>query len=487
MVESASLQELSGKIRGGEIRSEEVIAWAYDRIEAHDSDLNVFRSRLDRETALKKAREIDQRAASGEKLGPLAGIPVSIKDNICFQDPELNGSCASAILEDYASPYDAHVVERLKAADAIIIGKTNMDEFAMGSSTENSAYGPTLNPWDRDRVPGGSSGGAAVSVASGMVLLALGSDTGGSVRQPASLCGVTGVKPSYGSVSRYGLVAYGSSLDQIGCLAKSSEDCSYALEVIQGHDPRDSTSSDQTLVGDGEDLELKGKRFCLPETYLDPEVVDAEVIEAISEAESMLLKEGAVIEKRPLEFLRFVIPTYYILAFAEASSNLGRFDGIRYGVRSQKEANLKSLYSDSRSKGFGREVQRRIMLGTFVLSSGYYDQFYGRATRVRAGMEQQIGKLFEEFDFILGPVSPFPAFPLGEKSEDPLAMYLADLCSVLPNLTRCPAISIPGKPTKAGLPVGIQLMGRRFEDPRLLAAARGMQQHLQYYQLAPNL
>ncbi|MEC8187365.1 MAG: amidase family protein, partial [SAR324 cluster bacterium] len=347
MVESASLQELSGKIRGGEIRSEEVIAWAYDRIEAHDSDLNVFRSRLDRETALKKAREIDQRAASGEKLGPLAGIPVSIKDNICIQDPELNGSCASAILEDYASPYDAHVVERLKAADAIIIGKTNMDEFAMGSSTENSAYGPTLNPWDRDRVPGGSSGGAAVSVASGMVLLALGSDTGGSVRQPASLCGVTGVKPSYGSVSRYGLVAYGSSLDQIGCLAKSSEDCSYALEVIQGHDPRDSTSSDQTLVGDGEDLELQGKRFCLPETYLDPEVVDAEVIEAISEAELMLQKEGAVIEKRRLEFLRFVIPTYYILAFAEASSNLGRFDGIRYGVRSQKEANLKSLYSDS--------------------------------------------------------------------------------------------------------------------------------------------
>ena len=350
MVESASLQELSGKIRGGEIRSEEMMASAYDRIEAHDSDLNVFRSRLDRETALKKAREIDQRAASGEKLGPLAGIPVSIKDNICIQDPELNGSCASGILEDYASPYDAHVVERLKAADAIIIGKTNMDEFAMGSSTENSAYGPTLNPWDHDRVPGGSSGGAAVSVASGMVLLALGSDTGGSVRQPASLCGVTGVKPSYGSVSRYGLVAYGSSLDQIGCLAKSSEDCSYALEVIQGHDPRDSTSSDQTLVGDGEDLELQGKRFCLPETYLDPEVVDAEVIEAISEAESMLLKEGAVIEKRPLEFLRFVIPTYYILAFAEASSNLGRFDGIRYGVRSQKEANLKSLYSDSRSK-----------------------------------------------------------------------------------------------------------------------------------------
>ncbi len=222
MVESASLQELSGKIRGGEIRSEEVMESAYDRIEAHDSDLNVFRSRLDRETALKKAREIDQRAASGEKLGPLAGIPVSIKDNICIQDPELNGSCASAILEDYASPYDAHVVQRLKAADAIIIGKTNMDEFAMGSSTENSAYGPTLNPWDRDRVPGGSSGGAAVSVASGMVLLALGSDTGGSVRQPASLCGVTGVKPSYGSVSRYGLVAYGSSLDQIGCLAKSS-------------------------------------------------------------------------------------------------------------------------------------------------------------------------------------------------------------------------------------------------------------------------
>ena len=485
MENSTSLQDLSEEVRGGQTRAEDLMTSIYDRIESHDSVLNVYRSRLKRESALQKACAVDQRAASGEKLGPLAGIPVSIKDNICIRDPELNGGCASKILDEYPSPYDAHVVEKLKAADAIIIGKTNMDEFAMGSSTENSAYGPTLNPWDHGRVPGGSSGGGAVSVASGMALLALGSDTGGSVRQPASMCGVTGVKPSYGTVSRYGLVAYGSSLDQIGCLAKNADDCSYALEVIQGHDPRDSTSSKETLLESHGDSEIRGRRFCLPEAYLDPELVDAEVIETIREAESVLLKEGAVIEKRSLDFLSYVIPTYYILAFAEASSNLGRFDGIRYGVRKDTETNLKSLYSQSRSSGFGREVQRRIMLGTFVLSSGYYDQFYGRATRVRASMEKKIGKLFEEFDFILGPVSPFPAFSLKEKSEDPLAMYLADLCSVLPNLTRCPAISIPGKPTPSGLPVGIQMMGRRFEDPLLLATAKAMQQHLQYHQLTP--
>ena len=485
MESSVSLKNLSEQVRGGQTRAEDLISFVYDRIEAHDSVLNVYRSKLDRDSAMQRARAVDKRVASGEKLGSMAGIPVSIKDNICIRDSELNGSCASKILDEYASPYDAHVVEKLKAADAIIIGKTNMDEFAMGSSTENSAYGPTLNPWDQERVPGGSSGGGAVSVASGMALLALGSDTGGSVRQPASMCGVTGVKPSYGTISRYGLVAYGSSLDQIGCLARNADDCSYALDVIQGHDPRDSTSSQEILVEAPNEGQLQRLRFCLPEAYLDPEVVDAEVIETIREAESVLLKEGAIIDKRPLEFLRDVIPTYYILAFAEASSNLGRFDGVRYGVREQKETSLKSLYSNSRSKGFGKEVQRRIMLGTFVLSSGYYDQFYGRATRVRASMEKKMGKIFEEFDFILGPVSPFPAFPLKEKSDDPLAMYLADLCSVLPNLTRCPAISIPGKPTQSGLPVGIQMMGRRFEDPLLLETAKAMQKHLSYHQLTP--
>ena len=482
-----SLVSLSAQIRSGETSAESLMNEVYDRIEIHDPRLNVYRSRLSRESALQRAKTIDARAASNEKLGVLSGIPVSVKDNICVSDPELANSCASAILEGYRSPYDATVVEKLSDADAIIIGTTNMDEFAMGSSTENSAYGPTLNPWDLQRVPGGSSGGGAVSVAAGMALLALGSDTGGSVRQPASMCGVTGIKPSYGSISRYGLVAYGSSLDQIGCLGRSAEDCGLGFTVIQGHDPRDSTSSAEDLKEVDTSLNLPGLRFCLPEQYVDQESMDPEVIESIREIQSLLVEKGAVVEERSLEFLKYVIPTYYILAFAEASSNLGRFDGIRYGVRQQRESSLKSLFSTSRREGFGREVQRRIMLGTFVLSSGYYDQYYGRATRVRARMEKEIGKLFQEFDMVLGPVSPFPAFPFGEKSEDPLAMYLADVCSVLANLTRCPAISIPGRPTREGLPVGVQLMSSRFNDKMLLSAASAVQEHLNYHHRTPPI
>ena len=485
MLIDLSVIDLVEGIKCGKISAESLMEEVYARIDQYNSQLNVFLSLLPSQTALARAGKIDQKISSGQKVGKLAGIPVSIKDNICINDPELSNSCGSQILHNYHSPYNATVVEKLLSEDAIIIGTTNMDEFAMGSSTEGSSYGKTLNPWDNDRVPGGSSGGGAASIASGMALLALGSDTGGSVRQPASMCGVTGLKPSYGTVSRYGLVAYGSSLDQIGCLAQRASDCRYVYSIINGHDINDGTSVNIELPTAPESNELSKLKICLPEEYFDQNYVDSEVVDSVNEISELLRKQGAILERRSLKFLRFVIPTYYILAFAEASSNLGRFDGIRYGVREQEKLSLKSLYHTTRKKGFSEEVKRRIMLGTFVLSSGYYDQYYGQALKVRTWMEYQVERLFKEFDFLLGPVSPFPSFKFGEKSKDPLEMYLADICSVIANLTRTPAISIPGRPTKNGLPVGIQLMGQRFQDQALLAAATALQDLTDYHLRRP--
>jgi len=485
MLIDLSLVDLVKGVRCGEIQSKSLMEEVFTRIDQYNSQLNVFLSLLSSKTAIDRACKIDQKISSGQKVGKLAGIPVSIKDNICVNDPELSNSCASQIIRDYHSPYNATAVEKLLQEDAIIIGTTNMDEFGMGSSTEGSSYGKTLNPWDNERVPGGSSGGGAASIASGMSLLALGSDTGGSVRQPASMCGITGLKPSYGTVSRYGLVAYGSSLDQIGCLAQRASDCRYAFSIINGHDLHEGTSANIELNTAPETADLSKLKICLPEEYFDPDSVDPEVVDSVHETSDLLRTQGAVLERRSLKFLQFVIPTYYVLAFAEASSNLGRFDGIRYGVRDHGKSSLKSLYENTRKKGFGEEVKRRIILGTFVLSSGYYDQYYGHALRVRAWIEYQVEKLFEEFDFLLGPVSPFPAFKFGEKSKDPLEMYLADIYSVLANLTRTPAISIPGKPTKDGLPVGIQLMGRRFHDHDLLAAATLIQELSDYHLKRP--
>ena len=485
MLIDLSIVDLVDGIKCGKISAESLMEEVYARIDQYNSQLNVFLSLLPSQTALARARKIDQKISSGQIVGKLAGIPVSIKDNICIKDPELSNSCGSQILREYQSPYDAITVEKLLQEDAIIIGTTNMDEFAMGSSTEGSSYGKTLNPWDTERVPGGSSGGGAVSVASGMALLALGSDTGGSVRQPASMCGITGLKPTYGTVSRYGLVSYGSSLDQIGCLAQRASDCRYVFSIINGYDVNDGTSANIKLPNAPESADLSKLKICLPEEYFDQNSVNQEVVKSVNEMSEILENQGALVERRSLEFLRFVIPTYYILAFAEASSNLGRFDGIRYGVREQEKPSLKSLYQTTRKKGFGEEVKRRIIIGTFVLSSGYYDQYFGRALRVRAWMENQMEKLFEEFDFFVGPVSPFPAFKFGEKSEDPLAMYLADICSVIANLTRTPAISIPGRPTKDGLPVGIQLMGRRFQDHAVLDAATALQEITDYHLKRP--
>lgn len=470
-----SLEQLVEQIKQGRVSAESVMQAIYENIETHDSQLNVFCSLMSQARAIQWAKGIDQKVKAGEALGRLAGIPVVVKDNICTQDAELKTTCASAILENFQAPYHATVVEKLLQADALVIGKTNMDEFAMGSSTENSAFAPTKNPWDRERVPGGSSGGAAVSIATGMALLALGSDTGGSIRQPASFCGVTGMKPTYGVVSRYGLVAFGSSLDQIGCFARSAEDCAYGLSVIRGYDAKDSTSAQVEEEATLAEVDLSKMKFCLPREYIDQQVVDTEVLKSTLAMVAVLKKAGATVEERALPFTQYMIPTYYILAFAEASSNLGRFDGIRYGVRQQAEATLNSLYKTSRSQGFGTEVKRRIMLGTFVLSAGYYEQYYGKASKVRAMIEQEVGKLFGEFDFILGPVSPSPAFRLGENTDDPLQMYLQDIYSVLANLTRTPAISIPAMPTPAGLPIGIQLIGQKFQDTQLLAIAAAIQ------------
>ncbi|MEE2716713.1 MAG: Asp-tRNA(Asn)/Glu-tRNA(Gln) amidotransferase subunit GatA [SAR324 cluster bacterium] len=476
MISDLPLSALVEQIRSGAVKAEAVMASVYDVIDEREPQLNAYRSRLSRETALARAAQVDQRVAAGESVGRLAGLPVSIKDCICVADPELTNTCGSRILEGYRSPYHATAVEKLLAEDAIIIGTTNMDEFAMGGSTESSAYGVTRNPHSPEHVPGGSSGGAAVSVAAGMALLALGTDTGGSVRQPAAYCGITGMKPTYGTLSRYGLIAYGSSFDQIGVLARNAEDCRYACDLLQGHDPKDSTSATQALAEAPETVDLADLRVCLPEEYLTSDSLDPEVRESVLQVAEQLRANGAVVEQRSLPFLESIIPTYYTLAFAEASSNLGRFDGIRYGVRKQREASLKSLYATSREQGFGTEVKRRIMLGTFVLSSGYYDQYYGRATQVRELMRTQVQTLLDEFDVILGPTSPVPPFRFGEKTADPLTMYLIDLCSVLANLTYTPAVSIPGKPTASGLPIGVQLMGRRFEDRRLLAVATALQE-----------
>ena len=481
-----SITELVKLIKSGEVLAEKVMEAVYIQIEKYNSNLNVYRSILPRKIAISRAQSVDKKIAEGKLVGKLAGIPVSIKDNICINDNNLKNTCGSKILDEYNSPYNATVVEKILKEDAIVIGTTNMDEFAMGSSTENSAYGFTRNPWNTNLVPGGSSGGAAVSVATGMALLALGSDTGGSVRQPASMCGVTGLKPSYGTVSRYGLVAYGSSLDQIGCFSKNATDCHHALSIIYGNDPKEATSTTKSLREATNSRDLANIRICLPDEYVDDKSIDSEVVRSINELVDLLENKGATIERHSLDFLKYVIPTYYVIAFAEASSNLGRFDGIRYGQREMENNSFKSVYTTTRKKGFGDEVKRRIMLGTFVLSSGYYDEYYGQALKVRAWMEKQVAQVFEKFNFIVGPVSPFPAFELGAKSGDPLAMYAADICSVLANLTKSPAISIPGKPTTDGLPVGLQIMGKRFEDYNLLATASAIQEITDYHSLRPE-
>lgn len=441
---------------------------------------------LDREGAMRKAQELDTRLKKGGKLGLLAGIPIAIKDNMCTSG--LKTTCASRVLENFVSPYDAHVVERLKEADAMIIGKTNLDEFAMGSSTENSAFKLTRNPWDPKRIPGGSSGGSAAAVSAGMALMALGSDTGGSVRQPAALCGVTGLKPTYGRVSRYGLVAFGSSLDQIGPITRDVRDAALLLQVIAGCDLRDSTSADVPVPDYLKEIEkpVKGLRLGLPREYF-MEGLNEEVRRAIEEAVKVYKGLGVNIQEISLPHTPYAVAVYYIIATAEASSNLARYDGVRYGYRASNTQNIIEMYSRSRVEGFGREVKRRIMLGTYALSSGYYEAYYLKASKVRNLIRQDFSSAFEAVDLILCPTSPTPAFKLGERLANPLEMYLSDVYTIPANLAGIPAISIPCGFTRENLPIGLQLMARPFEEAGLLQVARAYERETEWHLRRPEL
>jgi len=458
-------------IANGTTTARAVAEAALSRIEALNPRLNAFLA-VTADTALGQADATDARARAGEPLRPLDGIPVAIKDNLVIEG--VATTCGSRILENYRPPYTATAVERLCEAGAVIVGKTNCDEFAMGSSNENSAYGPVRNPWDEERVPGGSSGGSAVAVASGMAMLALGSDTGGSIRQPASLCGVVGLKPTYGRISRYGLVAFGSSLDQIGPFAASVEDASVALRVMAGHDERDSTSS-EAPVPDFADLEsgVDGLRVGIPAEFFADGLSEG-TRECVEAGIERLRMRGATTVDISLPHMKYATACYYIVATAEASSNLARFDGVRYGYRAEGAELLREMYMRSRSEGFGPEVKRRIMLGTYVLSSGYYDAYYDKALRVRTLIEKDFRKAFVECDVILTPTSPSTAFRLGEKSGDPLQMYLSDVYTITANLAGIPGVSIPCG-TSEGLPVGLQVLAPHFGEPVMLRAARAVE------------
>jgi aspartyl-tRNA(Asn)/glutamyl-tRNA(Gln) amidotransferase subunit A len=469
--------ELRPRLERGELGAEELARAVLDHLGATQPALNAFIS-IDREGALAQARALDQRRARGESLGPLAGIPVALKDLICVAGGRT--TCGSRILEDFVAPYDATVVEKLRRADAVLIGKTNMDEFAMGSSTENSHFGPTRNPRAPDRVPGGSSGGSAAAVAAHQTILALGSDTGGSVRQPAGYCGVVGLKPTYGRVSRYGLVAYASSLDQIGPVAKDVRDAALLLGIIAGCDPRDATSVDRPVPDYEEALAqgVRGLRVGMAKEHFAAGL-DAEIRRAIEEAAGRLEEEGAELVEVSLPVAGhpdYCIGAYYLIAMAEASANLARYDGVRYGYRAPGARNLQELYHQTRSQGFGPEVKRRIMLGTYALSAGYYDAYYLKAQQVRTLIRRDFERAFAACDLLLSPVAPTAAFRLGEQLEDPLQMYLNDIYTVSVNLAGLPGISVPVGCSGEGLPIGAQLLAAPFQEETLLRAAQVLEQ-----------
>ena len=457
--------EVRDAIAGGRLTARAACEQALDRIAAHDPQLHAFQH-VDAERARARADALDR---DGTASGPLHGVPIALKDNIAVRG--MRTTAGSRILENYISPFDATVVARLETAGAVIIGKTVLDEFAMGSSTENSAFGPAHNPWATDRIPGGSSGGSAVAVAAGMTPIALGSDTGGSVRQPAALCGVVGMKPTYGRVSRYGLIAFASSLDQIGPLARTVRDAALLLEVISGRDSHDSTSANQPVppLVDALSGDIRGLRIGVPRHLLDTGV-DADVLAAFENSLSALQRLGAVISTVELPHSRYAIPVYYLVATAEASSNLARYDGVRYGVRADA-AELGEMYERTRSAGFGAEVKRRIVLGTYVLSAGYYDAYYLKAQQVRTLIRRDFERAFETVDAVAVPTSPTPAFKLGERADDPLQMYLADVFTVSAPLAGLPAISVPCGFTPEGLPVGLQFTGRAWDEATLLRVA----------------
>jgi aspartyl-tRNA(Asn)/glutamyl-tRNA(Gln) amidotransferase subunit A len=470
---------LGKKIKAGEVSVAEAAKACMDSIERYDSEYNCFVTVADREGVMKQAEEIQKKIDNGELTGPLAGVPVAIKDNMC-----LNGmltTCSSKILSNFVPTYTSEAVEKLIEAGMVIVGKTNMDEFAMGSTTETSYYGETKNPWDKNKVPGGSSGGSAAAVAAEEVVCALGSDTGGSIRQPASFCGVTGIKPTYGRVSRYGLIAYGSSLDQIGPLAKDVTDCAALLEIISQYDKKDSTSvnrDDNDFTGALVD-DVKGLKIGLPRDYFS-EGLDPDIKDAVYAAAKKLEEKGAIVEEFDLGMVEYTIPAYYIIAAAEASSNLERFDGVKYGYRTDSYTDLHNMYKKSRSEGFGPEVKRRIMLGSFVLSSGYYDAYYVKALKAKALIKQAYDKAFEKYDIILGPVAPTTALKMGESLSDPIKMYLGDVYTVPVNLAGLPGISLPCGYDRDGMPIGLQMVSDAFNEKTIIRAAYAYEQTREY-------
>jgi aspartyl-tRNA(Asn)/glutamyl-tRNA(Gln) amidotransferase subunit A len=506
--------ELLAQLNSGQTTSVALVQAYLDQIAAHDGRVKAF-LRVDPPSALKRAAEIDARRRDGKPLGRLAGLPVAIKDLLCTAGEVT--TCGSRMLENFVPPYDATVIANLKAADAVLIGKTNMDEFAMGGSTENSAFLKTANPWDLSRIPGGSSGGAAASVAAGMACLSVGTDTGGSIRQPAGLCGVTGLKPTYGRVSRYGLVAFASSLDQIGPMARTAEDAALLLEVLAGHDPRDSTSVKREVPRYSQTVRepLKNLRIGLVREHFGPGL-NREVENAVRQAVQVYQSQGATVRDISLPHGKYGVATYYIIAPCEASSNLARYDGVHYGHRAderkmtaamaaerkaveavgrradieQLDNPLVRMYRQSRAEGFGPEVKRRIMLGTYALSAGYYDAYYLKALKVRRLIRQDYDKAFEEVDLIAGPVSTSTAYRLGEKVDDPLAMYLEDLFTVSANLAGIGGIAFPCGFSDAGLPIGLQLQAPPFEEDRLLRATHMFQSatdwHMRFPSMVPN-
>ena len=471
-----TVHELLEKLDKKEITKEEVLTSYQNRIEEKEKDVQAFITITDKE-----AKEQLKKIKEEENTSKLAGIPIGIKDNICTKG--VKTTCASRMLENFVSPYDATVIEKINNERLISLGKLNMDEFAMGGSTEHSYFKKTKNPWNLNKVPGGSSGGSAAAVAAGLVPWALGSDTGGSVRQPAAFCGVVGLKPTYGLISRYGLVAFASSLDQIGTLTKDVEDAAILLNIIAGHDEKDTTSANREKIDYTKCLQndVKGLKIGIPKQYFG-DGINSEVKDAINEVIKQYEKMGAIVEECSLDVADYALATYYIIACAEASSNLGRFDGIRYGYRTKNFNDLKDLYKNSRSEGFGEEVKRRIILGTYVLSSGYYDAYYKKAQQVRTLVKNEFENNFKKYDVILTPTSPNVAFDIGSKIDNPLEMYLSDVCTVPVNIAGLPAISIPCGVNSEGMPIGFQLIGNHFEEATILNAAYAYEKERKFRQ-----
>jgi aspartyl-tRNA(Asn)/glutamyl-tRNA(Gln) amidotransferase subunit A len=474
--------ELSTLLKGREVSAREVLASVLGRVDETEGTVKAYLT-LTPEEAETAAKETDRALGRGEGRGRVAGIPMAIKDVLCTRG--IRTTCGSLILKNYIPVYDATVIAALKREGLTMVGKANMDEFAMGSSTENSGFGPTRNPWNYDCVPGGSSGGSAAAVAAGEAVWALGSDTGGSIRQPASFCGLVGMKPTYGLISRYGLVAFASSLDQIGPITRDVRDCALLLSLVAGHDPRDSTSLDVDIPDyEKESLaDIRGLKVGVPKELMQ-EGLTPGVKAAVENSLRLLEDLGAEVREASLPNLDYALSAYYIIAPAEASSNLARFDGVRYGYRAEGTGDIMEMYGKTRGQGFGAEVKRRIMLGTYALSAGYYEAYYGQAQKVRTLIVDDFRSAFDEFDVLVSPTSPTPAFRLGEKLEDPLAMYLSDVCTIPVNLAGIPAISIPCG-MEDGLPIGLQIMGRVLDEARILGVARALEEALAFDQTAP--